>query len=262
MTTKTTRKAATRRQHLLSSGAAVAACRLGVEYLPIAELKLDPRNPRLHPSKQIRQLASSIEAFGFNVPVLIDREGKVVAGHGRVLACKHLGWTEVPTIGLGHLEPAQARAFMLADNKLAENAAWDEQLLAEALRDLSLAELDFSLEATGFEMAEIDLRIESLSAPAEEGPDPADAVPPPGRPGCDPAWRPLAAGGGTGCCAAAPSRRPATPRSWRPTTGEGREGWKRPPWPSPIRPTTCRSPGTFAASAPSSTASSPWLPAG
>jgi ParB-like chromosome segregation protein Spo0J len=78
-----------------------------------------------------------------------------------VLACRLLGWNEVPVIRLEHLDPNQARAFMLADNKLAENSCWDERLLAEALRDLSLAELDFSLEATGFEMAEIDLRIEA-----------------------------------------------------------------------------------------------------
>ena len=169
----------TRRQHLLSTGAAVAIRRLGVEYRPIAELKLDERNPRQHSRKQIRQIANSIEAFGFNVPVLVDREGRVVAGHGRVLACRLLGWNEVPVIRLEHLDPNQARAFMLADNRLAETSCWDGRLLAEALRDLSLAELDFSLEATGFEMAEIDLRIEGLSAPAEDGPDPADGLPSP-----------------------------------------------------------------------------------
>lgn len=171
-----------RRHAAASQGGPVAeaaAGRLGVEYRPISELRLDGRNPRTHSPKQIRQIASSIEAFGFNVPVLLDREDRVVAGHGRVLACRLLGWAEVPTIPLHHLGPEQARAFMLADNKLAENAAWDERLLAEALRDLSLAELDFSLEATGFEMAEIDLRIEGLSAPAGDGPDPADALPPP-----------------------------------------------------------------------------------
>ena len=115
MTRKPPRHASTRRQDLLSTSA-VAACRLGVEYRPIAELKLDERSPRQHPPKQVRQIANSIEAFGFNVPVLVGREDRVVAGHGRVLACKHLGWTEVPTIRLDHLDPNQARAFMLADN--------------------------------------------------------------------------------------------------------------------------------------------------
>ena len=105
----------TRRQHLLSTGAVVAACPLGVEYRRIAELKLDESNPRLHSPKQVRQIARSIEAFGFNVPILIDRESKVVAGHGRVLACQLRGWTEVPVIRLDHLSPEQARAFQLAD---------------------------------------------------------------------------------------------------------------------------------------------------
>jgi ParB-like chromosome segregation protein Spo0J len=86
----------------------------------------------------------------------------VIAGHGRVLACRQLGWTMVPTIQLGHLDPLQARAFMVADNRLAETSSWNEVLLAETLRDLSLAELDFELEAIGFDMGEIDLRIESL----------------------------------------------------------------------------------------------------
>src|ERR1700740_3640559 len=83
---------------------------------PIAALKLDPNTPRVHSPRQIRQIARSIESFGFNVPVLIDGQLKVVAGHGRVMACQLLGWTEVPTIGLDHLSEAQARAFMIADN--------------------------------------------------------------------------------------------------------------------------------------------------
>jgi ParB-like chromosome segregation protein Spo0J len=91
--------------------------RLGLEYRPIVELRLNQRNPRAHSPRRIRQIARSIEAFGFNVPVLIDREDRVVAGHGRVLACRHLGRTEVPTIRLDHLGPDQARAFMVADNR-------------------------------------------------------------------------------------------------------------------------------------------------
>ena len=183
MTHKAPRHASTRRRDLLSSSA-VPACRLDVEPRPVAELKLDDRNPRLHSPKQVRQIASSIEAFGFNVPVLVDRQDKVLAGHARVLACEHLGWTEVPMIRLDHLGPERARAFMLADNKLAENSCWDERLLAEGLRDLSSVELDFSLEASGFEMAEIDLRIEGLSAPEGDGPTPPTPClhPPPAPP--------------------------------------------------------------------------------
>ena len=141
------------------------------------ELKPDPANPRRHSKKQVRQIADSIRVFGFNVPVLIDRHGNVIAGHGRLLAAEQLGWTEVPTLCLDHLTPAQARAFRIADNKLAENADWDDRLLAQQLKELSLIGLDFSLALTGFEMAEIDLRILSLDDTPEPADDPADALP-------------------------------------------------------------------------------------
>ena len=112
---------------------------------PIAELKLDPNNPRIHGRQQVRQIARSIEVFGFNVPVLIDANLKVVAGHGRIAACQLLGLNEVPTILLDHLSEAQIRAFMIADNRLTETSAWDDQLLAEQLKELSELNLDFSL---------------------------------------------------------------------------------------------------------------------
>lgn len=113
-------------------------------------LKPDPANPRRHSKKQIKQIAESIRVFGFNVPILIDRDGNLIAGHGRLLACRELGMDEVPTLCLEHLAPAQARAFRIADNKLTENATWDDRLLAEQLRDLSLSGLDFDIEVTGF----------------------------------------------------------------------------------------------------------------
>ena len=151
---------------------------LKIIFRPRAELKPDPANPRQHSKKQIKQIAKSIKAFGFNVPVLVDAELKVLAGHGRVLACREAGINEVPTVCLEHLTPTQARAFMIADNKLAENATWDDRLLAEQLRDLSLSGLDFDVELTGFEMGEIDLLIGSLGdPPAEDEADPADVVP-------------------------------------------------------------------------------------
>ncbi len=150
------------------------ARQLRVELRPLTGLRLDARNPRTHSPRQIKQIARSIEAFGFNVPVLIDAQGQVIAGHGRVLACQQLGWTEIPAIRLDHLSPDQARAFMVADNRLSDTSAWNEQLLAETLRDLSLAELDFDLEAVGFTMGEIDLRIEGLTDSPAAAADLAD----------------------------------------------------------------------------------------
>ena len=154
-----------------------ASSRLTIIYRPIRDLKPDPANPRRHSKKQVSQIARSIEAFGFNVPILIDAEDKVIAGHGRLLACQELGWNEVPTLCLDHLSQAQARAFIIADNRLSEIAGWDDRLLAEQLRDLSVAGLDFSLEVTGFEIGEIDLRIASLDDPPAPADDPADAIP-------------------------------------------------------------------------------------
>ena len=156
---------------------AAVRSRMSVAYRQIDELKPDPANPRHHSKNQIRQIAESIKAFGFNVPILIDPDGTVICGHCRLLACRELGMTEVPTLCLDHLTPAQARAFMIADNRLSEIAAWDDRLLAQQLKDLSLLGLDFNLEVTGFEMGEIDLRIESLEDVPDRADDAADAVP-------------------------------------------------------------------------------------
>jgi DNA modification methylase len=151
--------------------------RLEIVYRAIDEIKPDPANARQHSRKQIRQLASSIATFGFNVPVLVDAELNAISGHGRLAACRLLGLAEVPTLCLDHLSRAQARAFMIADNRLTEISSWNDRLLAQQLKDLSLAGIDFSLEVTGFEMAEIDLRIESLEHRPEPDDDPADALP-------------------------------------------------------------------------------------
>ena len=95
------------------------------------------------------------------------------------MACQQLGWSEVPTIALEHLSDAQAKAFAIADNRLTENSKWDERLLAQQLQELSLQNLDFNLEVTGFDMGEIDLRIEGLVAQPEDDDDPADVLPEP-----------------------------------------------------------------------------------
>ena len=159
-----------------TSSASAAEQQVAVCYREISDLILDARNPRLHSPKQVRQIARSIQAFGFVVPVLIDARLKVVAGHGRVMACKLLGRSQVPTISLDHLSETQIRAFAIADNRLTENSEWNDRLLAEQLRELAVLDLDFDLEATGFEMAEIDLRIEGLTSESEDA-DLADAIP-------------------------------------------------------------------------------------
>jgi DNA modification methylase len=151
--------------------------RLEIVYRAIDDLKPNPANPRQHSKKQLRKLANSIDTFGFNVPILVDAELNMAAGHGRVAAGRMAGLSEVPTISIDHLSPAQLRAFMIADNRLTELAQWDDRLLAQQLKDLSLLGLDFSLEVTGFEMAEIDLRIGSLENLPEAGDDPTDALP-------------------------------------------------------------------------------------
>jgi DNA modification methylase len=150
---------------------------LRIEQLPIGELRLDPRNPRRHSDLQIGQIAQSIESFGFNVPIAIDGKNNVLAGHGRLLAAKKIGWQVVPVIRLTHLTDAQARAFGIADNRLSETSTWDDRLLGEIFRDLAMVDLDFSLEATGFSVGEIDLRIEGLSSSVTNEPDPADLLP-------------------------------------------------------------------------------------
>ena len=158
------------------SGTGDPAPKIEVVYRSVTALKPDPNNPRVHSPRQVRQLARSIGSFGFNVPVAIDSNGKVIAGHGRIMAAKQLGWTEVPTIWLSHLSEAQARAYMIADNRLTEISTWNDQLLAEQLKELAELDLDFSLEATGFEMGEIDFRIEQLNAGSDGAPDAADDV--------------------------------------------------------------------------------------
>jgi hypothetical protein len=151
--------------------------RLTVCYRAIDELIPDPANPRAHKPSQIGRLAKSMRAFGIVNPILIDMESRIVAGHARVLAAKRLGLSEVPTILLEHLSPAQLRAYMIADNRLSELATWDERRLGSVLLELSVLDLDFDLEVTGFDTGEIDLRIEGLETIAD--PDPADVLPEP-----------------------------------------------------------------------------------
>src|ERR1700761_1887869 len=144
---------------------------LEITYLRPTLLKPDPRNPRVHTDKQVRQIAQSIESFGFNVPLLIDDKQIVIAGHGRLQAAHKLGWETVPTIRLSHLTESQRAAFLIADNRLTENSTWDERMLGEPRKSLSELELDFDLEAIGFEVPEIDLLVDGLNTVPEADPD-------------------------------------------------------------------------------------------
>ena len=131
-----------------------------VQMVAVAALEPYARNPRRHSAKQIGQLADSIREFGFTNPVLVDAAGGVIAGHGRLAAAKALGLAQVPTIRLDRLTEAQKRAYLLADNRLAENAGWDRELLALELQYLDSLELDFDLTITGFETADLDLLLQ------------------------------------------------------------------------------------------------------
>jgi DNA modification methylase len=131
---------------------------MNIETMRVSALRPYERNARTHSKKQLRQIANSIKRFGFCNPVLIDDNGRILAGHGRVAAAKLLGRDEVPTVRLSHLSEDERRAYVLADNKLAANAGWDREMLAIELQALS--ELDFDVDLTGFSTAEIDLLME------------------------------------------------------------------------------------------------------
>lgn len=129
-----------------------------VEMTKVTALRPYAANARTHSKKQIQQIAESIRRFGFTNPVLIGDDGEILAGHGRVLAAKHLGLSDVPTIKLSHLSAEERRAYVLADNKLALNAGWDTEILAIELQ--GLLDVDFDVTLTGFSLAEIDLTLD------------------------------------------------------------------------------------------------------
>jgi ParB-like chromosome segregation protein Spo0J len=129
-----------------------------IENLPIDQLHSWPRNARTHSRKQIRQIAESIRRFGFTNPVLIDGENRILAGHGRVEAAREVGMPTVPCLRVDHMTAVEKRAYVLADNKLALNAGWDEELLALELKELMEADLGFDIGVTGFTIAEVDQR--------------------------------------------------------------------------------------------------------
>lgn len=122
---------------------------------PVETLIPYARNARTHSEAQVAQIAGSIKEFGFCNPVLIDKDGGIIAGHGRVLAAQKLGLKAVPTITLGHLSETQKRAYVLADNKLALNAGWDDEMLKVELE--SLHEADFNMDLLGFDAADLSI---------------------------------------------------------------------------------------------------------
>ena len=142
---------------------------------PIAALTPDARNPRTHSDRQIRRIAGSIRTFGFTNPILVDERERVIAGHARLEAAKRLGLSHVPTIRLADLSATHKRAYVIADNRLAELSGWDDELLAIELQALTTIDLDFDIEITGFETAEIDTLIAGLDGAGRA--DEADRLP-------------------------------------------------------------------------------------
>ncbi len=133
-----------------------------------SDLRPYSRNARTHSRKQVRQIADSIEQFGFTNPVLVSDDGEIIAGHGRVEAAKLLGLKTVPTLRLSHLSAEERRAYVLADNKLALNAGWDQDILAIELQ--ALIDLDFDVSLTGFSLAEVDFTLDAARERDPEAP--------------------------------------------------------------------------------------------
>ena len=151
--------------------------RLAVAYRQVNDLIPDPRNARTHPKRQIDQLWASIKEFGFTNPILIDPEGHIIAGHGRLQAARAMGIAEVPTITLSGLSESQKRALRIADNKIALNAGWDLEILQQELGELASIDVDIDPTLTGFSTGEIDFILTSAPDPDDEVIPPVSATP-------------------------------------------------------------------------------------
>jgi len=144
-----------------------------------SQLKPWPGNARTHSKKQIKQIARSIETFGFTNPVLIDAEDNILAGHGRMVAAQSIGMRSVPCMLIEYMSDEQKRAYVIADNKLALNAGWDEEILAIELQALiDIPDLSFDIGVIGFEPSEIDILIDGQSPEDRSAPDEDDKLPP------------------------------------------------------------------------------------
>jgi DNA modification methylase len=151
--------------------------RLQIEMMPVERLVPYARNARTHSDEQVRQIAASIAEFGWSNPLLIGEDDVIIAGHGRLMAAQRLGMGEVPVIVLGHLSEAQRRALTIADNKIAENAGWDEELLRTELG--ALQDLEFDLDLIGFSDEELDGLLGEAEAPADGPVEGEDEIPEP-----------------------------------------------------------------------------------
>jgi ParB-like chromosome segregation protein Spo0J len=146
-----------------------------IEHLPITGLKPNPQNARRHSKKQLHQIAASIREFGFNSIVVVDENNVILVGHGRVEAARLADLTTLPVLRIAHLTAVQKIGFALADNKIALNTDWDMEQLKVLWRELSAQDLNFDLEVTGFETAEIDLLVDGPTLASKD--DPSDIIP-------------------------------------------------------------------------------------
>jgi DNA modification methylase len=138
-----------------------------VEHISTTALKPQAANARTHSRAQIRQIARSIQRFGFNNPILVDQHNNIIAGHGRVEAAKLLGHKTVPTLKVDHISEGEKRAYIIADNKLAEKAGWDRDILAIEFQEL--IDLGFDVELTGFDVPEIEMILDAADLPSGDG---------------------------------------------------------------------------------------------
>lgn len=154
--------------------------RLTIIDVMVDKLRDNPHNPRVHPASQIRQLKASIDEFGFLLPVLIDGRGMIIAGHACVKAAKELGYKELPCIRADHLSAAQVRAYVVADNRLAQKGKWNAVRLAEELQEIRASFPELDPDALGFCVREFDQVLakaaERLTLPLEK---PGPTVEPP-----------------------------------------------------------------------------------
>lgn len=143
---------------------------LQIEQVPISDLKPNSRNARKHPDKQIAMLARNMDTFGFLVPCLIDENNQLLTGGARTIAAQRLGMTTIPVIRVRHLNDAEKRAFVIADNKLAESAIWDADVLRTELQFLSDMNINFDFSIVGFETAEIDIILDNAADSSDDAP--------------------------------------------------------------------------------------------